>query len=101
MKVEVVYALAASQAIVELKLPEGVTAQAAVEASGLVEKNRSLSLNLGLFGKRIPPDHVLKEGDRVEILRPLPVDPKEARRSRALKQEARRSRARAGKARRR
>jgi hypothetical protein len=39
--------------------------------------------HLGIFSRKVAPDHVLGEGDRVEIYRPLILDPKEARRRRA------------------
>jgi hypothetical protein len=41
---------------------------------------------VGIFGLKASPDRVLREGDRVEIYRPLIADPKESRRQRALKQ---------------
>jgi len=44
---------------------------------------------VGIFGKRVDLDHRLAEGDRVEIYRPLAMDPKEARRQRALKRKRR------------
>lgn len=37
----------------------------------------------GVWGKVRPPEHILREGDRVEIYRPLQADPKDARRARA------------------
>ncbi len=40
---------------------------------------------IGVFGQRKPLDTVLKAGDRIEIYEPLLMDPKEARRLRALK----------------
>jgi hypothetical protein len=40
---------------------------------------------LGIRGKRVEHTHLLEEGDRLEILRPLIIDPKEARRRRAAK----------------
>jgi uncharacterized protein len=69
-----------------LNLAEGATAASAVRASGLLERHRDLdpgTLVLGMFGNRVPPDRRLAEGDRVEILRPLEVEPGEARRRRA------------------
>ncbi|MGH8765233.1 MAG: RnfH family protein [Burkholderiales bacterium] len=81
MNVEVVYALADVQEIVALRVQGGTRAQEAVELSGLCEGRTGLVL--GLFGQRIPPLQVLRDGDRVEILRPLAADPKEARRRRA------------------
>jgi putative ubiquitin-RnfH superfamily antitoxin RatB of RatAB toxin-antitoxin module len=66
----------------------GATVHQAVVASGLLERfpevDRS-DLAFAIFGTRVRADAPLHEGDRVEILRPLQVDPKEARRLRARK----------------
>ena len=85
MRVEVVYALANAQEIVVLDLAKGVVAREAVAASGIIERHglAAANLQLGIFGKRVAPGQRLREGDRVEILRPLAADPKEARRLRA------------------
>lgn len=87
MRVEVVFALAAAQDIVVLDLDEGTAAREALAASGLLERHglAAAQLQLGISGKKILPDHQLREGDRVEILRPLMLDPGEARRRRARK----------------
>lgn len=81
--VEVACALPRQQAVVRLKLTEGMTALAAVEASGLLrshEELRSRPLDLGIFGRPVPPSELLQAGDRVEIYRPLTADPREVRR---------------------
>ena len=85
--VELCYARAEVQAVVALKLPAGTTAKEAVSRSGLARRFPELdgSQPLGVYGKRVTEDYVLQEGDRLEILRPLMVDPKEARRLRAKK----------------
>ena len=87
-----VYALAGAQDLVVLELAAGATARQAAEASGVPARHglAVADLALGIFGRRIAPEHPLREGDRVEILRPLAADPKEARRSRAA--DARRTR---------
>lgn len=82
MKITVVHALPGCQALVELDLAPGATAGAAAAASGLCGPEAVL----GLAGKRVPPGRALQEGDRVEILRPLAMDPNEARRRRARRQ---------------
>jgi putative ubiquitin-RnfH superfamily antitoxin RatB of RatAB toxin-antitoxin module len=86
-KVEVVYALPDRQRIVTLALPEeGLTAQAAVERSGLQDEFpelRDRRLVLGIYGEVCAPDRPLRDRDRVEIYRPLRVDPREQRRARA------------------
>ena len=83
LHIEVIYALADRQRVAPLRVPPGTTARSAVEMSGFQPPSGNFAL--GLFGRRIPPGRVLKEGDRVEILRPLAADPKEARRRRARK----------------
>lgn len=86
MKVEVVHALPDDQRLVTLELPPGSRAADAVRASGLIEAFPGIDPErtpLGIFGRPCGPDRVLRPGDRVEIHRPLEVDPKEARRLRA------------------
>ena len=86
MKIDVVYALPASQALVSLQLPIGATVQQAVEASGLLEKFPEIELGkskLGVFSKLAKLDTLLRERDRVEIYRPLIADPKAVRKQRA------------------
>lgn len=84
--IEVAYALPQQQIIVPLKVNAGTTAAQAVESSGLLQKFPEIDPSqnkLGIFGKLIKPDSVLRERDRVEIYRPLIADPKEVRRQRA------------------
>ena len=86
MKVEVAYALPDRQFLEVLDLPAGTTAQNAVAASGLFERHPalvSLPDGIGIHGRRVEPEVLLEEGDRVEVYRALLVDPKEARRRRA------------------
>ncbi|MSQ63819.1 MAG: RnfH family protein [Betaproteobacteria bacterium] len=85
MRVEVVYALADVQDIVVLELAEGAVARDAVAASGVLARHglNVGKLMLGIAGRRVAPEHRLRESDRVEILRPLAADPNEARRQRA------------------
>jgi hypothetical protein len=86
INVEVVYALAARQELIHLKLPQGATLQQALEASGLPQKHPEIDLAKGRFGiysKLAKPDTVLRDRDRVEIYRPLIADPKEVRKQRA------------------
>lgn len=92
IRIEVVYALAGAQDVVSLELAAGANAGEAVASSGLLERHAlaAWGWNLGLGGRRILPGHQLREGDRVELLRPLAADPKEARRSRARKLRRRR-----------
>ncbi|HXR58039.1 MAG TPA: RnfH family protein [Burkholderiales bacterium] len=79
LRVEVVWALPGRQRVVRVELDEGATAAEAVAAAGLGASPAAL----GRHGERIEPGTVLEQGDRVELLRPLAADPKEARRRRA------------------
>jgi uncharacterized protein len=84
--VEVAYALPKQQVILPITVAPGTTAQAAVEASGILAKFPEIDLNtnkIGIFGKLCKPDTPLRHLDRVEIYRPLIADPKEVRRQRA------------------
>jgi uncharacterized protein len=85
---EVVYALPACEEVVTVKLPAGATALDAVRASRILERHPEIDLGrqkLGIYGKVIAAGAALADGDRVEIYRPLALDPKEARRRRALR----------------
>ena len=86
IRVQVTYALPERQDIVTVELPEGATAQQAVEASGLLQKYPDIDLaknKLGVFARLVKADQALRDRDRVEIYRPLIADPKEVRRQRA------------------
>lgn len=88
LRIEVVYARPDGQHLVALTLAAGARVHYAVEHSGLLRKFPEIDpqqYQLGIFGRRIQPDAVLRDGDRVEIYRPLQNDPKEARRLRARK----------------
>ena len=80
IKVEVVHARPGAAEAVTVSIPAGSTAAEAVRASGLPHQG-----TFGVFGKSVAPDFRLREGDRVELYRPLALDPKEARRRRARK----------------
>jgi len=82
MKVEVVYARPRQARAVQVELAPGATVRDAIAASGHRLKDEEA---VGVFGKRAAMDQPLAEGDRVEIYRPLAIDPKEARRRRARK----------------
>ena len=86
IEIEVIYALSDNQIIRQLSLPVGTTAQQAVELSGIIGVFPEIDLSknkLGIFGKLVAADAILHNRDRVEIYRPLVVDPKERRRRRA------------------
>lgn len=73
---------------VVLDLPRGATLIDAVRASGLLDRHAGIDLataRLGIWGRVQEPQTLLRERDRVELYRPLTVDPKEARRLRYRK----------------
>ncbi len=86
IRVQVCHALPDSAFVAELTLPAGATLRQAVDASGLLQRHPGIDLDaqkLGVFGKVKPADAPLRDGDRVEVYRPLQADPKETRRRRA------------------
>ena len=93
IRVEVAYAHPRRQVIVELTVSKGCTAREAVDLSGIAGQFPELSgqqLALGIFSRPLngvelplPEVYVLEAGDRVEIYRPLMMDPKQARLERA------------------
>ncbi len=98
LHVEVACALPDRQKIVSLVVPEGTSARQAVEQSNIAAEFLEVDVDsapLGIFGQALgskglpsPEDYLLQEGDRVEIYRPLLVDPKEVRKQRAEKARA-------------
>ena len=76
-----------------VRVATGSTAGVAIACSGLQIEYPQLhdltALNLGVWGRKCALEQVLQAGDRVEIYRPLLVDPKVARRERFQKQGAR------------
>jgi uncharacterized protein len=93
-RVTVVYCAPGIEDLTELYVPAGATVEQAIHASGVLQRHAALAagatLEVGIWGCRCEPDHAVEDGDRVELYRPLTLDPKEARRLRA---EVRRRRA--------
>ncbi|MEY4597507.1 MAG: hypothetical protein RLZZ445_304 [Pseudomonadota bacterium] len=88
MKITVVYALPDRQVMRELDLEEGSSLGTALQASGLPSAFPEIeeeSLAVGIYGQIASRTSLLKHGDRVEIYRPLNLEPKEARRKRVKK----------------
>lgn len=83
--IEVAYALPNEQLIIPIKVREGTTAKQAFQISGLLSKFPEIDLRvnkIGIFGKLITPDTLLRNFDRVEIYRELSADPKVIRKQR-------------------
>lgn len=92
IRVTVVYARPQRQWSQPVQLPSGATVQMAVERSGLLKAIPDLRLEtieVGIFHRRCGLDALLRDGDRVEIYRPLQLDPMEARRMRAKSSKVR------------
>jgi putative ubiquitin-RnfH superfamily antitoxin RatB of RatAB toxin-antitoxin module len=93
VKVVVMYSPAPRQVLEwRVVLPAGATLRQAVLASGLPDAYPDLDLataSVGVWGRKAAWEQPLREGDRVEVYRPLLVDPKVARRERFRKQGAR------------
>ncbi|WDS38049.1 RnfH family protein [Pseudoxanthomonas sp.] len=81
MQIEVVLAWSRGYRAVTLELPEGACVADALNAAAFEEAG--LATGMSVFGVNATPQTVLNDGDRVELLRPLLIDPKEARRRRA------------------
>lgn len=89
LNIEVAYATAHKQKIYLLEMVSGSTARDAALAAPICTDfpdAQPYSAPLGVFGKRVPDDYILREYDRVEVYRPLHADPKEARRQRVRQQ---------------
>ncbi len=83
IEVEVVAATPERQELVAVTLPGGASAEDAIDQSGLLESFPGLDragCGLAIWGQPVEPGRVLRQGDRVEILRPLAFDPRDARR---------------------
>lgn len=71
---------------VDLSLPHGATVADAIERSGIRHARPDIEIRedrVGIFSRKASLGTILHDGDRVEIYRPLKIDPKEARRLRA------------------
>lgn len=90
IEVEVAYALPEKQKILKVLVEDGSTIRQAVKQSTIVDEFPDLNLDeakYGIFGKasRAPDADTVRDGDRIEIYRPLIIDPKQARANRAAK----------------
>ncbi|HEY9143791.1 MAG TPA: RnfH family protein [Arenimonas sp.] len=86
LQVEVVCARPGRAWRLPLQLPAGATVADALAAADLPAKVPGLVVDedcLAIFGRAVTPGEALRDGDRVEVLRPLLIDPMQARRRRA------------------
>jgi len=93
INIEVAYFEPGKPFLVSLSVVPPTTVAEAIQASGVLDRFPSLAggddLEVGIFSRRAALDTELSEGDRVEIYRPLQVDPKQARRLRAAAKKKR------------
>ena len=82
IRVEVMRAWPRRHDAVNLELADASTVADALEQSGFTLE---WITGFAIFGERVVGEHPLRDGDRLELLRPLQIDPKEARRRRAMK----------------
>ena len=83
MQIGVAYSEPNQQIWLNIEVPDGTTAQEAIERSGVLKQFPHIDLStqkIGIFGRLIKPDTALKPGDRVEIYRPIVADPATVRR---------------------
>jgi hypothetical protein len=93
MRILVAAAVASRQEVVELEMAEGSTVAEAIERSRVAERFPELAgAEPGLWGQRVAGSRKLREGDRVELYRPVSADAKAMRRERAALRPSRRSR---------
>jgi putative ubiquitin-RnfH superfamily antitoxin RatB of RatAB toxin-antitoxin module len=88
LRIDIVYALPQREWLRRLELPPGSTVADAVQRSGLREEIPGIELDdagVGIFGRAVTLDTCLRDGDRVELYRPLQCDPKQVRRERAAR----------------
>lgn len=95
IRIEVAYALPDHQILIPLQVDEGTTALQAVQMSGIAGQVEGLdvsSADMGIYSRLLdgrasplPQDYVLRDHDRIELYRPLQLDPKQARLLRAAR----------------
>jgi len=88
--IELIYPTPKEQKLLALKVVQDITVEQAINQSDILQLYPEIDLSInkvGIFGKACKLSDKLADGDRIEIYRPLVIDPKEARKNRALKQK--------------
>lgn len=86
MAIEVVYARPGAATVIPVVISDHASVGEAVRMSGVLQQHPEIpwpDCAVGIFGRKVGPQTQLRAGDRVEIYRPLQLDPKERRRRRA------------------
>lgn len=88
LRIEIVYALPDRCSTIALELPASATVAMALQAADLPAALPGVEVDparLAVYGRLVALQDGLHDGDRIEILRPLAIDPKQARRQRAAR----------------
>ncbi|WP_248850021.1 RnfH family protein [Thiomicrospira microaerophila] len=89
ISIEVAYGLPEQQFLYQLQLPYGVTAKQAVESSPLLNDQPDLVIEqVGVFSRPVNLNYLVRDGDRIEVYRPLKADPRERRRKQVEEERA-------------
>lgn len=87
IEIELVYASATRQRLLSIQADAGATVAEVISQSDIdldfPDENID-DLAVGIWGKLVDRDHIVRDGDRIELYRPLQIDPREARRQLAL-----------------
>lgn len=86
--IEIAYANTKQQYLQSFSITTPCTVEQALLAADIIKQFPEINLNqnfIGIFSKKVKPETLLQDGDRLEIYRPLAIDPKQARRLRAKK----------------
>ena len=86
INIEVAYATPSQQKIIPIEIATGSTIEQAIDRSGILSYFPEIDLTkqkVGIFSKLKKLTDIVVDGDRIEIYRPLTIDPKEARKKRA------------------
>ena len=86
MHVEIVFALPEKQVLLEVSAPDGATVEDVLSRSGIARQFPDQDLaafQAGIWGRPVSRDQRVRDGERIELLRPLELDPREARRLKA------------------
>lgn len=85
LNIKVAYATSEQQVEIPFSVEESCTVAMAIRRSGVLEQFPEIDLStatVGIYSRKVALDDLLQAGDRIEIYRPLQIDPKEARRLR-------------------
>jgi len=88
LAIEIVYASPTRQSLLKVMVEPGCTIEEAIKQSGILQTFPEINLErnkVGIFSKPKLLSDTVQAGDRIEIYRPLIIDPKEARRAKAKK----------------